>query len=63
MYQLINETDQLPASPKPFKSEKQALAYAAKLRKLYAMQGYYLTADGRRIAPEDVKFAAIPKEG
>jgi hypothetical protein len=63
MYLLMNETDRLPASPKSFKSEKQAPAFADKLRKLYAMQGGSLAADGRRIAPEDVEFAAIANDG
>jgi hypothetical protein len=39
MHPLMNETDRLPASPKSFKSEKKAPAYAGKLRKPYAMQG------------------------
>jgi hypothetical protein len=62
MYQLWNETDQILAAPDTFTTEALAHAYAEKLRKRFSSQGFYLTADGMRIAPEAVKLVVVPAE-
>lgn len=62
MYMLWNETDQLFASPEEFDTEAKAEAFAARFRKRFAAQGYYLTADRMRIAPEDVELVVVPAE-
>ena len=56
MLLLWNETDQVYASPEEFKTEGEAEAYALEFRKRFAAQGYYLTARGERISPEDVEL-------
>ena len=61
-YQLINETDQLPASPITFTTKEKAEACADKLRQRFVAQGYYLTANGTRIRPEEIKFVVVPAE-
>jgi len=61
-YQLFNETDQIMASPSKFATKEKAAAYAETLRKRFIMQGYYLTAAGTRIRPEDLKLAIVPAE-
>lgn len=60
MYRLWNETDQLLASPLSYKTEKQAQADADKFRKRIAIQGYYLTVEGKRIPPEAVQLKIVP---
>jgi hypothetical protein len=60
VYQLWNETDHILAAPDMFKTQEQALACADKLRKRFASQGFYLTAEGKRIAPEAVKLVVVP---
>lgn len=60
MYRLWNETDQLFASPRTYRSEKQAKADADIFRKRIEIQGYYLTVEGKRIAPEDVQLKIVP---
>lgn len=62
MVSLWNETDQIFASPDDFETGEQALAYAEAFRKRFAAQGYYLTADGYRISPEDVELVVVPAE-
>lgn len=62
MVSLWNETDQVFASPDDFDTEAQALAYAEAFRKRFAAQGYYLTADGDRIPPEEVELVVVPAE-
>jgi|CXWL01.1.fsa_nt_gi hypothetical protein len=56
MFLLWNETDQVYASPEEFKTEREAQAYALEFRSRYATQGYYKTAGGERIPPEDVEL-------
>jgi hypothetical protein len=62
MYTLYNETDNIPAAPDDFETEAEALAYAEAFRKRFAAQGYYLTADGYRISPDDVELVVVPVE-
>jgi hypothetical protein len=62
MFLLKNETDGVFASPEEFETEAKAEAFAASFRKRFAAQGYYLTADGTRIAPEDVELVIVPAE-
>ena len=63
MYRLWNETDQLFASPETYSTESKAKAYADEFRKRIAVQGYYLTVEGKRIAPADVELVVIPAKG
>ncbi len=56
MFLLWNETDQVYASPEAFNTEKEAEAYALAFRKRYAAQGYYKTAGGERISPDEVEL-------
>ena len=62
MYMLWNETDKIFASPEEFETKAKAEAFAVRFRKRFAAQGYYLTADGARIAPEDVELVIVPTE-
>lgn len=62
MFMLWNETDQLFASPEEFETEAQVLAFAERFRRRFVTQGYYLTFDRRRIAPEDVELVVVPAE-
>ena len=59
MYLLWNEEDGLPASPDLFRTEEEARAYARAFRARYEHQGYYLAADWRRIAPEDIRLVVL----
>lgn len=61
MYQLWNETDNILAAPDMFKTKEQALACADILRKRFASQGFYLTTEGKRIAPEAVRLVVRPE--
>lgn len=60
MYRLWNDTDQLFASPLTYRTEKQAKADADAFRRRIAVQGYYLTVEGSRIAPEEVQLKVVP---
>lgn len=62
MYQLWNDTDKILAAPDSFETKEQALECAKKLRKRFVVQGFYLSAEGRRIAPEDVRLLVIPAD-
>jgi len=62
MFILWNDTDGIPAWPEPFKTEREALEFARAFRARYARQGYYLTADGLRIDPEDVALVPRPAD-
>lgn len=59
LYQLLNETDQILAAPDLFKTKEQAEACAEKLRQRFVTQGFYLTAEGKRIPPDNVKLIVI----
>ncbi len=60
MFLLWNETDQVYATPEQFKTAREAQAYAHEFRKRYAAQGYYKTASGERISPEEVELVVEP---
>ena len=62
MYMLWNDTDEVFASPETFETEAKAEAFAKKFRERFAAQGYYLTADRTRIAPEDVELFVVPAD-
>ena len=62
MFQLFNATDQVYASPNGFRSQAAAEKCARDFRKRFTVQGYYLTASGRRISPEDVELVVEPVE-
>lgn len=59
LYRLLNETDQILAAPNAFETAEQAEAYADKLRRRFVAQGFYLTAEGKRIAANDVRLIVI----
>jgi hypothetical protein len=58
---VFNETEGIYAWPEPFPTEDAAAAFAADFRQRYSRQGYYLTADGRRIAPEEIELLVVPE--
>lgn len=62
MFMLWNATDGLYASYEEFETEAQAEAFAVRFRRRFVTQGYYLTFDRRRIAPEDVELVVVPAE-
>lgn len=62
MFMLWNDTDHLFASPDTFETEAQAEAFAERFRRRFVIQGYYLTSDRRRIAPDDVELTVIRAE-
>ena len=62
VYQLWNETDQILASPDVFETQLQARACAEILLKRFSVQGFYLTAEGKRIAPDAVKLVVVPAD-
>jgi len=59
---LWNETDGIPAWPEPFKTRRDSLNFARAFRARYARQGYYLTAEGRRINPKDIVLVPRPAD-
>ncbi len=63
MHILWNDTDGIPAWPEPFKTKREALAFARAFRARYEQQGYYLTADRQRIDPKDVVLVLRPADG
>lgn len=60
MFVLFNATDGVPADPRTFKTRAAAEKAKADFPKRFAIQGYYLTADGRRIDPKDVALEVQP---
>lgn len=62
MFMLWNGTDKLFASPDEFETVAKAEAFAVRFRRRFVTQGYYLTFDRRRIAPEDVELVVVPAE-
>jgi len=62
MFKLFNETDQVYAAPMRFPTEAAAEEYAREFRKRFNVQGYYLTADGYRISPENVELMVVPAD-
>ena len=53
-YKLFNETDGVYADPRTFSSMQTAYNAKVMFLERFERQGYYLTADGHRIEPEDV---------
>jgi hypothetical protein len=62
MFILVNNTDNVLASPDEFPTLGEALEYAEAFRQRYAEQGYYLTADGFRIDPKHIELEVLPAE-
>ena len=58
---VFNDTEGIYAWHEPFPTEDAAAAFAADFRRRYSRQGYYLTADGRRIAPEEIELLVVPE--
>lgn len=56
---VINETDGIPAAPQPM-TKAEAEKFIKSLRDRYWEQGYYKTASGQRISPNDVQFTIAP---
>jgi len=59
-FMVWNDTDGVPAAPEPFDTPDEAWGFIDRFRKRYATQGYYLTAQGERISPDDVEFLVVP---
>jgi hypothetical protein len=53
---VFNQTDGIYASPKKFKDEVEAQRFIDEFRKSFKKQGFYLTAGGERISPEEVQL-------
>lgn len=62
MFMLWNDTDQLYASLDTFTTAAEAEEFAERFRRRFVTQGYYLTFDRRRIAPEDVELVVVPAD-
>lgn len=59
-FMVWNETDCVPAAQEPFDTPEEAQAFVTQFSARYAAQGYYLTAQGQRIAPDDVELLVVP---
>ena len=59
-FSLFNATDQIFASPESFATREAAETAAREFRARFSRQGYYLTASGLRIAPEDIELEILP---
>ena len=57
-YQVFNRTDGIWAAPFAMTSE-EAEAFVRDFPERYERQGYYRTASGRRIRPEDVELELV----
>jgi len=55
-YALWNATDGIYAAPDTFPTVAAAEDYARRFRERYSVQGFYRTAAGQRIAPEDIQL-------
>jgi len=53
-YSVYNATDGIYACPFTFESKKEAERFIRSFRERFKAQGYYLTANGNRISPDDV---------
>lgn len=61
-FMIFNATDGVFFDPRTFETKEEASDAAEKHRAAYARQGYYLTADSLRIAPEDLELEIVPAE-
>ena len=57
-YQVFNRTDEIWAAPSAM-TRKEAEAFARDFPERYERQGYYRTARGKRIRPEDVELELV----
>ena len=57
-FQVYNWTDGVPAHPDPM-TLAEAMAFARHFPGRFAQQGYYLTASGERIRPDDVELEIV----
>jgi len=55
---VFNHTDGIWASPFPM-TRDESEAFVKDFPKRYEQQGYYLTASGKRIRPEDVDLEVV----
>jgi len=59
-YIIFNATDSVLATSQVFTSQKKAQDKIQELRTMFAnYQGYYKTAQGDRISPEDITYHVI----
>lgn len=58
-WQVMNLTDGILASPDVM-SKSEAEIFVAQFPEKYSGQGYYLTAGGDRIKPEQVRLHIVP---
>lgn len=63
MFGLWNETDGVYAAPDSFTTRRAMRAYARRFRQRFEAQGYYLTADGRRIPVRALELVVIELDG
>ena len=61
LYVVMNETDGIPASPDAMTYEA-ADKFCREFIERFAGQGYYLTAAGQRINPNEISLAIEPIE-
>lgn len=61
-FALYNATDAVYAAPQAFDTEREAWAYAQAFRGRFKQQGYYKTAEGWRIDPDEIELEVIPVE-
>ena len=58
-WQVMNLTDGILASPAEM-TKQEAENFIARFPTKYSSQGYYLTANGIKIKPEEVQLKIIP---
>ena len=56
---VFNATDQIYASPKKFKDDQAAQKFIDELRATFKKQGFYLTANGDKIKPEELELTIV----
>ncbi len=59
---IFNRTDNVYASPDLFDDVEQAEKFAESFRRRYDRQGYYKTASGARIDPDEIELELVPVE-
>jgi len=57
---IYNATDNIWATPDTYASQEAAELAVRVFRIRFRQQGYYRTATGLRIAPEDVELEVVP---
>lgn len=58
-FMIFNATDGVYFDPRSFPTQEEASEAAEEHRAVYNRQGYYLTADGLRISPDDLELEIV----